>query len=54
MPLTVVGRELFGQRRFQRIYQTRLVGGGQEQQISRAFDRVQSLTRPIFPPALRN
>ncbi len=28
MPPTVVGREIFGQRRFQRIYQTRLVGGG--------------------------
>ena len=54
MPPTVVGREILGQRRFQRIYQPGLVGGGQEQQIPGALDRPVIFARLIFPPPLGN
>ncbi len=54
MPPTVVGRQILGQRRLERLDQTRLVGGGQEQEIPRPLKRALLLTRPIFPPPLGN
>ncbi len=54
MPPAVVRWQIHGQGSVQRIYQAGLVGGGQQQEISRPLERVLPLTLPIFPPALGN
>ncbi len=54
MSPAVVGRQILGQRRLERLDQTRLVGCGQEQEIPRPLDRVLISARPIFPPPLGN
>ncbi len=54
VPPAIVGGEVLGQRRFQRLDQPRLVGSGQEQEMPRPLDRALIFTRPIFPPPLGN
>ncbi len=45
----VVSLQILGQGSFQRIYQPRLVGSGQEQEIPRPLDRALISNRPISP-----